>query len=337
MSRGFVVVGLALIGCGDDDGTGGGTTDNSSAATGTCATNRLDAEATFPATGETDAYYRTTVEFGFVEEESAATITLADSAGADVAGTNEVVGGTHVVFTPSAPLTAGETYSATLNWSCPAVTSTFTVGAAGAPVGGGAGLVGNTYSLDIASGRFIEPPGVGDILETFLTFELYLGVEAAGASDLTFMGALANADGTQDMCTESITFPVPADFSQDPFFSVASDSLPVEVEGVAVTIDDLVLSGAFTPDGSAISGGVLAGSIDTRTLMDVLEMTTEGGVCDLLATFLIDCEPCADGSVSCLSVYVDDMSADLVPGVTLVEVTAADIVANPTCVADSTP
>ncbi len=333
MSRGFVVFGLALIGCGGDDGTGPGGTDGTDSNTGTCDTNRLDADATFPATGATNAYYRTTVEFGFVETEATATITLADSAGADVAGTNEVIEGTRVVFTPAAPLTPGATYAATLNWSCTAVTSTFTVSDAGDPVGGGDALVGNTYSLDLASGRFIEPPGVGDILETFLTFELYLGVEAAGAADLTFMGALANADGTQDVCTESIIFPVPADFTDDPFFSVESDSLPVEVEGVQVTIDDLVLSGAFTPDGSAIRGGVLAGSIDTRTLMDVLEMTTEGGVCDLLATFLIDCEPCTDGSVTCLTVYVDDMDAEIVPGLTLQSVTAADIEANPECVA----
>lgn len=330
MGRWSWLVVTGLVACSGDDGT---TSVTDSGPTTSCA-NPLDSTGTIPVDGTADAYYRTTIEFTLTSDEAGATIAVADGAGAAVAGATTMVDG-RVVFTPTDPLVSGTSYTGTLTWSCGTATTSFTVGSTGAAVSDT--LVGNTYALDLASGRFLEPAGVETLLSTFLDFSLDLGIAAQDATSITFIGALADNTGAQDMCTESIVFPVPADFSSNPFFSVESDELPVEVEGVQVTINDLVLSGAFTPDGSGIQGGVLSGSLDTRTLLDVLEMTGDNAVCDLLAGLLIDCEVCDDGSPTCLSVYVDNLSADLVPGLTLEEVTADEIEANLECVAASTP
>jgi hypothetical protein len=332
MNRILILALGALVACGgdDSDGTpdgGGGT----SPATATCANRVLD---THPDPAD-KAFYLTTVEYTLSTAEPTATITLADSAGADVAGTNEVID-TRVIFTPAAPLAAGATYTSTLNWGCAPVDSTFTVGAAGESLGDPASLTDRTWSLDLASGRFIEPAGVEVLLQTFLTFSLLLGVQSSDADSIQFIGALADDAGNQDVCTESIPFPVEADFTGNPYFEIASDALPIEVEGFSVTIEDLLLAGAFTPNGDTIEGVALQGSINTVSLVEALDLGTAdsnpGAVCDLVATFQVECKECSDGSGPyCLAVSVDSMTAAEVPGVTLEEITAEEIDANPTC------
>lgn len=327
----------ALVACGGDDGGGDGTGGTGGGGTSDTCPNQAGEAHPDPAV---DAFYLTTVEWTLTTAEAGASISLADSAGAPVSGVNSVVD-TRVVFTPDAPLTPGGTYTATLSWGCPDVTNTFTVGAAGDPLSEPTSLDGRTWSLDLASGRFIEPPGVGDLLSTFVTFSLLLGVQSADADSIQFIGALADDSGNQDMCTESIPFPVEATFTANPFFEIASEALPIEIEGFSVTIEDLLLSGAFTPDGSAIQGAVLQGSINTTVLVEALELgdpeTNPGAVCDLVATFQVQCDECSDGSGPyCLAISVDSLAATEVPGVTLVEVTSAEIDADPTCV-ETTP
>ena len=92
------------------------------------------------------------------------------------------------------------------------------------------------------------------------------------------------------------------------------------------------MSGAFDPAGAVISGAVLAGSIDTRPLVPLIdENGGENAVCELVGTFNIQCETCATGGDFCLSLLVDSMAAEEVPGVTVIAVTEADVTANPDC------
>lgn len=298
------LVSLALTGCGkkdsDDSGTPTGTAGGTSACSGTVTA--------FPEANAADVYYRTSVEFTMSAVESGASITLT-TGGTDVAGTSSVVDD-RVVFTPSAPLSPSTTYEATLTWSCGPTTVSWTTSAIGEPTDP-ASLVGKAYSLDLGAGRFVEPPGVGDVIGSFLDTEVLLGVTAADAATVHIMGALGDGNGNQDVCEPSFDFPVDADFSENPFFIVESDKLDLDISGVVVSIEDLEVSGAFSADGSEVAGASLRGTLDVSILADLVG----DDPCSLLVAFGVTCQTCSDGvTETCLSVFVDSMVAEEVNG-----------------------
>ncbi|TNE90215.1 MAG: hypothetical protein EP330_09150 [Deltaproteobacteria bacterium] len=267
-------------------------------------------EETFPANGAT-AYYRTTIEATLDDADTAATLEVEG-----VTGTTEIIE-ERVVFTPDSPLDSSTTYTATVNYTgedgnmCP-VEFSFTTSEVGSSIDA-TGLTGNTYNLDLASGRFVEPAGVGSLLGEYLDgTTLFLNVASASATEIQMVGALGDDAGTaQDVCSPTIDFP-PADFSGNPYFEVNAEgqTTTISVEGIDIQIEDLIVSGAFAPDGTYIAGGVLAGRIDTRPLVDLVE---EGGaedaICELAAGIGVECEDCGGGEIFCLSLYVDNLSA----------------------------
>ena len=312
----LVVASALLSACGGGDDT----TDTSGTLTTTgCTSSIIDF---YPGDGATDVYYRTTVEFTFDVVDGSETITVSQG-GSDVAGTTTVEG-TRVIFTPDAPLMASTTYDVSVGWCKGPTTLTWTTSGVG-DAADETGLPGNAYSLDIGNGRFVEPAGVGDIIGSLLEQEVLIGVTAADAASISMMGALGDGNGMQDMCTESFDFPVAADFSENPYFSIESDSLALDISGVAVTIDDLRISGAFAADASYIAGATLQGTLDVNILADLVGEDP----CGLLLQFGVPCEECSDGSgAHCLSVLVDNMQADRVDGLMLETVTTADVEAN---------
>jgi hypothetical protein len=328
---------LALVACGgdkDDDASGGTgastTTGGGGGGGGGCANSIINE---LPENGASGAYYRTNVYFTLATAEADASLSLADSAGGDVAGTS-AVDGTLVTFTPTAPLAPGETYNSTLDWSCGPTESSWSVDSSvGTAVDPGA-LIERAYSLDLSSGNFVQPSGVGELLGSLLEFSLFVGVTAADDTSVAMVGALSDDSGTaQDLCSTTIDFPVAADFTENPFFSIQSDSLPLEVEGFSVVIDDLELSGAFAADATSVEGVTLAGKIDTRLLVELVQPGgADDAVCVLVSTFNVDCEPCSDGTGDfCLTVYVDNMVALEQGGFTIQPRTAEDVAADPAC------
>lgn len=322
----LAVAGLAACG-GDKD-----TTDDPVVTTGDddddtqCTNVILDQ---FPADGDADVYYRTDVRFTLTAEDPGASITITETGGAEVAGSTSVMG-TVVSWTPSAPLSPTTSYDATLSYECGDATVSWTTSDVGNPTE--IDLVGSTFSLDLTSGEFVEPPGVGDLLASQLgDVEVLVGVESVDGATIQMLGALGAGGGAQDLCTESLPFP-PATYD-DPYFSLETPVLPLDIEGFQIDVENLTLSGAFAPDGSRIQGAVLKGDIDTRPLV---ELVSPGGgddaVCTLVSTFGVSCIDCSDGSGAfCLSLWVDSIEALGVPGTTLVTVTADDIANNADC------
>ena len=278
----------------------------------------------WPNDGEDSVYYRTPIEFTLASTDGSESITVE---GLD--GTSAVVENT-VVFTPTAPLTPSTSYTVSLDWCGGPTTTTWTTSDVGAEVSEST-LVGATYALDLGSGRFVYPAGIGPLIQSQLEQPILIGVTSIDASELSMMGALGLTDLTQDMCTPSIAFPVPANFDENPYFVIDADSITLDIEGVEVMIEDMNISGAFAPDGSKIAGATLAGAIDTRPLAGLLGATgDDNAICDLVVTLGVTCETCPDGSEYCLSVLVDSMEAEMVPG-SLVEVDQAAIDANTDC------
>lgn len=336
MLRMLMLLGTAgLVACGDKDDSSdtGGTDDTDNPDVPAC-TNSIS--ETFPESGDAEAFYRTNVEFKLVTAEPDATITVTDASGAEVAGTTEV-DGTTVRFTPSTGFQASTAYTATLDYSCEDASISFTTSDVGTAVSDPSTLVGNVYTLPLTEGRFVEPPGIGPILAGVLTVNVLIEVTEATATEVKMMGAVS-ADGNpnaQDMCTETIDFPTAADFSENPFFAIGPEDTTLSVAGYSVTIDDLEITGAFAADGSSLQGATLAGSIDTRPLAPLVGVEGDDGVCELLGGFGIACVACSDGSGDfCLALEVQDMTAELVPGLDIMPRTQADIEADSACAAE---
>jgi hypothetical protein len=286
-----------------------------------------------PADSAQNVYYRSDINVLFEAADENATC-FVSNAGVEVPGSTMWMGDT-MMWQGDAPLDSNTTYDVALSYECGEPTTTFTT----SEVGGEsdpADLNGRTYVLDLAGGNFVQPAGVGALLQTQLTVDILIGVTDASTAEVEMMGALG-LDGAspaaQDTCQETIDFPTPADFSENPFFSVGPDTTTLSVQGMEVTIDDLLISGAFSPDGSYIAGATLAGAVDTRPLVGLIDPEgSDNTICDLVATFGVACEPCSDGSGDyCLTLLVNDISAEELPNTTLVTRSEADIAADASC------
>lgn len=270
----------------------------------------------YPEDGDSRAYYRSTVDATFSEVVDGATLTVTDGGGADVAG-NTAWDSKRLVFTPSAPLTSGGQYTATVNFTCagePVEASVdWTVSEVGASTDLDA-VVGTSYALDLNNARFLKPDALGDLIGGFLNFDILLSVKNHNAGDLEVFGALGveGQPGVQEPCTQTIDFPV-ADATENPYFELGPQLFEIEVEGTQVTIEDLYLSGSFSPDGTYIDGAVLSGIVDTRpfaSLVDDDPDAPDDAVCELAASLNIDCIACPDNSGDfCLALVADSISA----------------------------
>lgn len=289
---------VALVGCsgkGEDSGT-----DNS------CT---ISIAETYPAADATNAYYRTTIEITFTAADTSATM----SVDGGVTGATEWRGNT-LVLTPDSPLAPSTSYTVNISYcdgeKNPSIT--FKTSEVGGSTDSG-GLVDNAYLLDLASARFVYPEGVGPLLQQYLTVDILMGITSADASNIQFEGAIGveNAEPpVQDTCQPTIPFPE-ADFSDNPYFEVGPATTTISVSDFDVTITDLFISGAVSPSGDYIDGAVLAGAVDTRPLVPLLdEEGADDAICELAESIGVSCETCPDGSGDfCLSLYVDSISA----------------------------
>lgn len=302
---------LALGACSDKGGDDTGT--NSTNNQPSCDITVSD--STVPSDGQTDFYYRAAIEFHLSDADSTAEVSLTDSSGAAVDGTQSTSDdGKIVYFAPSSPLTPDSDYTASISLcngaSNPSLS--FHTSSLGEPLT--ADLTGNTYVLDLQDARFIDPPGVADLLLSQLDNNILVGVTSYDSASLQMIGALSVEGGTdQDFCNPTIEFPE-ADFSEQPYFSVGPQDTTLSVAGYDITISQLQISGTFSADGSYFGGGVLAGELDARVLApllgDVIGSTDPDYICQLVAGFGVTCGPCSsDGESYCINVLADQITA----------------------------
>jgi len=301
------------------------------------ATCETTISGTSPASGEASFYILDDIGFDLSEEDSTASITLTDASGADVAGTSSIDGST-VTFSPDADLAPSTGYTASLTYcgSADPVAVDFTTSALGTALNGS--VAGNVYALDITKGTFLQPAGVGALLQDAFTNKILVGVIDDSNGELLVEGAISESDSdAQDVCTETLVFPEAADFSSAPYFEIPEGDLTLSIAGFTATIYGLNISGMFAPDGSYFGGGELRGELDARDLVDIAADLGAGGaietaddLCDLAAGFQAYCGPCADNEEYCLTVEVVDLEAQKTDGA-LQSITATDIEANADC------
>ncbi len=309
-------------GNGTTNGGNGTTGDDDDDTTGGCSN---EVENFFPADGQGDAFYRTEVVATLDDPDAAAMISVDGVTGMSTVTDNIVS------WEADAPLTPGSTYTASVTYECGTESWSFTVSDVGAPTA--ASPNGSVFSLDLASGTFIKPGGpdigalVGDLIGDT---EVLFGVTAEPTDVIPMIGAVGDGSGNQDICYETLDFPVDPTYD-DPYFDLQAPTLQISAAGLSLNIDDLELSGAFTTDLGSIQGGTLKGVIDTRTLKAALGLGTDApdeAVCGVVAAVGVSCEECPSGDGPyCLGLWVSDLEAPSVGG-TIVPITAAEAEAN---------
>jgi hypothetical protein len=302
------LVALAILGslggCGKDK-------DDDSQAPEECTTQL---SGTVPVSGAGDAYYRADIEATFDVADDTSMITLYDSSGTPVDGSeHRNDDSTIAYFTPDEPLTPGASYSAEIMWCDMGETETvdFTTSSLGEPLDDPSAIEGRTYLVDLKDARFAEPAGVGPLLALKVRQSILLTVTSVDATSLTMIGALTGDSGsTQDFCLPTINFPKPADFTEPPYWEVQADEAILNVADNDVSIQNLVISGTISADAATIGGGVLAGTIDTALLGGLLGSKDPNYICDLAKEFGDECSECPNGKDTCLGLRLDQLVGD---------------------------
>jgi hypothetical protein len=316
MTRAIFLLPFLVTACATDgkDDTAGDTAVTSDSC-------EVTVKETIPANGSVTADYRAAIEFELSDADETATVV------SDIAGTTTLSSDNEtVIFTPNDPLSPSTAYSVTLNYCGGSAEISFTTSDYGTPISDTSSLVGNTYELDLAAARIVQPDGIGSVLSSYLTQSILIGVSDVTSTEIQMLGAIGKekvSPAEQDYCDPTIDFPA-ADFSAQPFFTIGPQTTTLSVAGYNIEIGDLEITGTFKSDGSAFAGGTLAGTIDTRPL-DPLVGDEEGAICELAGSFGAACEACSsDGEPFCLSLVADQITAEEVSGLTLVEVVGND-------------
>jgi hypothetical protein len=276
-----------------------------------------------PQDGEGDVFYRSPVVVELTDADPTAAITVAESGGAEVAGSSTVEGA--VVTWTGGPLEPDTDYRATLTHACGTDLLMFTTSDVGDPVD--VDLIGRTWAMDFAGGTWVEPAGAGAALALVMEpFRILLSV--TGPPDGAQIPLLAGIgyDGDQNRCAPTVDLSDSA--WSDPYFAIETPVLVMATESFSVTIEDFATSGAFSEDGERIEGATLSGVADTRGLGVEFGLgDAPEAVCELLASLNVSCIPCSDGVVTCLDIDIRGISGVTSP-VPLEVVTPEDVAAN---------
>ncbi len=287
-----------------------------------------------PEDGETAFNYRDSMEAEFSAVDASVEPRLVSWSGDEVPGSG-VWFDERYVWTPDAPLEPASAYTWSLTYcdGSDTYTADFATSLTGTPVDP-ADIDGGVFAVDLTSGTFIDPPGVGALLQAQLDlpFLVSFTVDELDPSRLTLLASAADEDSPvveQDLCQPTSAFP-DVDFEENPWFVSDPGDIELEVQGLDVVFEDAVLAGAFTFDGNAIEEGLFVTRIDTRPPGGPVQGQNPGEVCHLAETYGIPCVPCPNGEPFCIDVTAVGLRAERIPG-QLVPRDEATIASDPTC------
>jgi hypothetical protein len=266
----------------DCDDTGEPDTD----ATDLC---EVEIRETFPAADSVDVYHRGVVEFHLNKADETAVLSMQGVAGLSSRNDRADV----VTFAPDAPLNPSTSYVVRLDYCTGTAELSFSTSELGGSVPASV-LEGKAYAFDSASGRMVEPEGVGAVLQEYLESGILVSPVEVSGGQVQMLSAAPTQDDSnqQDFCRS--TRVSAADYSAAPFFEVGPMDFAVPMSGYEIDVEDHFFAGTFAPDGSYIGGITLAGSVDTRPLVPLLFEGEDdpNAVCDLIASMGVSCEAC---------------------------------------------
>lgn len=167
-------------------------------------------------------------------------------------------------------------------------------------------LTGRLYSMSAEDMTVTEPPGLAGLWDQVLSTPLLVYVEAETVDELRLNTALANADGTQNLCEKVREFP-DADWTENPVFAAGPGAFDTSFAGSAATVRDVKLSGVIDEYGFGWRDGTLDATLDTRELQPALGGLDD--VCALVEDLGGECFACTDGEIACFTLSIEDVTA----------------------------
>lgn len=318
---------LLVVACGtdkastNDDSSVGRDSDTGDSDVGPCTTQVVSVA---PADGAADVYYHDLITVSFDGDGGSAVFSLLDASGVDVPMTATFTDG-NVQAVLTAELAPVTTYTLTTSVCGSEAASGFTTNALGSPLDmDPADLVGATYVFRLSDADITEPAFLNLIAGTYLTVPILIGVDSADSTSIDMLGGLGYETSDsfkQDTELPSWDFPV-ADFSTQPFFHAQSPLITIMYGTTAIPIEQFNLSGTFAADGSAIEEGYVTGIGDSRYMAPLVGKPADdlSAVCDLAGAAGVYCIECSDGEPYCLYIVAENITAERVDGLTLIEV-----------------
>jgi len=271
-----------------------------------------------PENGDTEAYYRTYVEFYLSEPVEEVAV---DSG---VPGTTVMLdGGQTVRFIPDEPLEQRTEYTFSLELCGESAPLTFETSNTGNPLEVlPEELQQQSYDLSLLEVDFVEGELLGNLVAWLYRGHLLAGISEMTDSQVSWRVATADAHGTQqDACARTLELP-PAELSGT-YFSLQEPELVFDAYDITLRALDVSLEGDFTVDGSAIDGLRFSALFDGRELIALIGGDDYEAMCELGDFANMPCQPCPDdGSPTCFYVEVAQYEAPSTPAV-LVEVDQA--------------
>ncbi len=280
---------------------------------------------TVPADGATDVYHRTDILVEFSDPVTQAAVLLEGPGGATVTGTTTLSDNdTALTFDPHGisetdHLDPSTAYTADITWGASSSAQIqFVTSETGTAVADPQNdIVGRDYLVDTASMRFVQPSGVGALLQQYLA-DLHWVFHVQALNDGAQRGELITAwveetggDFEQNLCCPTTTLS-DATVWVNPYVEAGPADVTASLTGYDVTLLDAVLAGSFRPDGSGIEGVTIETQLDTRELDPLIDPhAKEGATCALLVSLGITCQTCPDGSGDfCLLIEADQGTAE---------------------------
>jgi len=263
-----------------------------------------------PMEGATDFYHRNDIRVEFTDVVTTASVHLEGPGAQVVTGTNTLSeNDTVLTFDPHGAseadhLEPSTAYTATITWGASSSALLhFSTSAVGTPVANPqATLVGRDFRIDLGSLTFTEPPGVGGLLQGYVSdvnWVLHVDALDDGAHQGELFTGFVDQDGldyVQDLCCETVALRDGTSWD-NPYIQAGPADLELSLQGANTVLLDTILAGSFTQDGMALEGFTLETEMDTRFMDELIDPEAdEGAGCDLLASLGISCHACPGGA-----------------------------------------
>jgi hypothetical protein len=273
-----------------------------------------------PELDELDVPLDVRVSATLFEPDPAAVLELAGPDG-PVAGAL-LVDGAEVSLQPAGPLLGETEYEVRLTTACGVESWSFRTELPRQPVAPEA-LVGRVWEIDLGSGTWTQVPDT--LLEPYLSHTLLMQVESATETEVQLLLAPGQA-GAQDLCLPSTS--AGGSLQDNPQLSWGPVDLELGIADVQTTLFATESVAVLAGGGELLGDMQISGVLQTAPLVEPI---LPGGAPDLLCGF-VGCEPCPDGSQTCVTLQIEDLEAVALASPTpLVARTADEIALDPAC------
>lgn len=179
------------------------------------------------------------------------------------------------------------------------------------------GWMGRSYNLDMTMATWPTPEQGQLGQDLFLDVQLFVHLQEATATELTWLGFTGPMGLVQQSPCHS-TFAFTPTASAQSFVAVATQSpTRIELDPGTLIIEGLTLDGQFSDDGTSLLDVALTGRLDTRELAARFGETSPSYVCDSLSSVSQSCVACEDGNPLCLDLNLAGIPGDLTVEVTV--------------------